>query len=129
MIKEISDFVMKKMNGKREIIPAPRLLNPRELADVITMRDDDLGLQRCTNISWVLGDWHPNAGFEWGYSGQGPTDFAVNILMHFTGGDAEFSMQHRIEFREKFVATMPRGGGRIKKEDILKFISEKSLVA
>ncbi len=126
MIKEITDFVMKRINGEREIIPAPRVLKPRELADVITIRDDNLGSQRCTNISWVFGDWHPNAGFEWGYSGQGPTDFAANILMHFTEHDEKFSLEHRIEFREKFVATMPREGGRIKKEDILQFIAGKT---
>jgi hypothetical protein len=50
-------------------------------------------------------------------------------LAHFTEGDEEFSMEHRIEFREKFVATMPREGGRIKKEDILKFIVEKRAAA
>ena len=129
MISEITDFVMKRIKGEREVVPTPRILKRREIADVITIRDDDLGLLRGTNISWTIGDWHPNAGFEWGYSGQGPTDFAANILAHFTEGDEEFSFAHRIEFREKFVATMPRGGGRSKKEDILQFIAEKRACA
>ena len=111
--KEIADFVMKRRNGELEMVSAPRILKPGEIADVITIRDDHLGLQRRTNISWVLGEWHPDAGFEWGYSGQGPTDFAGNILMHFTEHD------------EKFIATMPREGGRLKKEAVLKFIAEK----
>lgn len=124
MRNEIKDFVMKKLNGKREMVPAPRLLKPGEIEDVLAIRDDDLTLHRFTNIVWQLGEWHPDAGHEWGYSGQGPTDFARNILMHFSS-DEEFSWKHQIEFREKFVRTLPRAGGRIKKEDILNFIAEK----
>jgi len=127
MLNEMKDFVMKKIGGKREMIPTPRLLKYREFADVIAIRDDELGLNRATNIAWVLGDWHPDTGFEWGYSGAGPTYFAVNILMHFTEHDMAFSRKHHIEFRDLFVRTLPRPGGRIRKEDILNFIAEKRL--
>lgn len=125
MISEIKDFVMKKIEGKREIVPTPRLLKHYELSDVIAIRDDDLGLHRATNIPWVLGDWHSDNGFEWGYHGTGPSNFAVNILMHFSGHDAQFSQRHRREFANEFVCTLPRPGGRIKKEAILDFIREK----
>jgi len=123
MFNNVKEFVMKRINGKREFVPAPRLLKPGEVEDVIAIRDDDLGLQRYTNISWTTGEWHPDCGHEWGYSGQGPTDFARNILAHFTG-DQKFAWDHEIEFRERFVRILPRSGGRIKREDILAFIAE-----
>ena len=125
MIQELTRFVMKKIGGKREIVATPRLIKVGAFEDVITIRDDDLGLQRATNIPWVLGDWHPDVGFEWGYSGGGPTYFAINILMHFTDHDEAFSRKHHLNFRDRFVATLPRPGGRITKEDIFDFIAEK----
>ena len=125
MIFEIRDFVMKKINGKREIVPTPCLLKPYELEDVIAIRDDDLGLERATNVPWTFGDWHTDNGFEWGYCGMGPLNLAVNILMHFSEHDVEFSKRHQREFAEQFVFNLPRPGGRIRKEDILGFIGEK----
>lgn len=107
-----------------ELIKLPRLLSKDELGDVLAVRRGN-SLERYTNIKWVYGDKHPNADFEWGYSGQGPYDFAINILMHFTGHDTEFSEKHAVEFREKFVRTLPRKSGRIKKEDIINFIKER----
>lgn len=125
MLSDLKGFVVKKIRGKREMILTPRLLKLGEMEDVIAIRDDELGLSRATNIPWVLGDWHVDSGFEWGYSGAGPTYFAINILMQFTEHDIEFSRRHHLEFRDKFVSTLPRPGGRIKKEDILAFIKAK----
>lgn len=124
MLENIMSIVVKKISGQPEMVSTPRILQPREFEDVIAVRNGNLGLQRRTNISWVLGDWNPEAGFEWGYLGQGPRDFARNILMHFSM-DEEFCFEHEIEFLEKFVSQLPREGGRIKKQQILKFIADK----
>lgn len=122
------NFVMKRIAGELVAIPAPRVLRKGEIADVLTVRDCDYGLVRYTNISWVLGDWHPNAGFEWNYGGAGPTDFARNILMHFTE-DADFSRKFQVDFRDEFIVPMPMEGGRIRKEAIFAFIAEKRALA
>ena len=116
--------VLKKVGGKLETVLAPRFLELGELEDVIAIRDDEYGLRRATNIRWRVGAWHVNAGHEWGYSGAGPTDFARNVLFHFTQ-DEKFATEHEIEFRELFIKTLPEPGGRIKKEDILQFVKDK----
>lgn len=126
-MSNLAKDILKVIFSDGEYVSVPRYLNQNELEDVIAVRQGN-SLERYTNIKWVHGDWHPDAGFEWGYSGQGPYDFAVNILMHFTEHDAKFSEKYAIEFREKFLRTLPRKGGRIKKEDILKFIADKKAI-
>ncbi len=116
--------VLKKVDGKLVSILAPRFLELGEIDDVVAIRDDEFGLRRATNIRWRTGDWHVNAGHEWGYSGAGPTDFARNVLFQFTQ-DEKFATEHQFEFRELFVKTLPTLGGRIKKEDILWFLEDK----
>ena len=85
---EYKESILKRVNGELEVVKAPPLLERGELGDVVAIRSD-ADNSKCTNIRWVLGRWHECAGFEWGYAGQGPTDFARNILMHFTE-DREF---------------------------------------
>lgn len=120
---QYKESILKRVNGDIEVVKAPPLLERGELADVVAIRGD-VDNTKCTNIQWVLGHWHDCAGFEWGYAGQGPTDFARNILMHFTE-DREFSKKHQEEFCVEFIADMPRDQGYIKKEDILAFITLK----
>jgi|GEM_PF-7067353 hypothetical protein len=116
--------VLKKVDGKLVSILAPRFLELGEMDDVVVIRDDEYGLRRATNIRWRTGDWHVNAGHEWGYSGAGPTDFARNVLFQFTQ-DEKFATEHQLEFRELFVKTLPEAGGRINKEDVLQFVKNK----
>ena len=68
--------------------------------------------------------YHSPTGMEWGYHGSGPADFALNILAMFT--DKKTAMRLHQEFKRIFVATLPREGGRIKKQDILDFIQANS---
>lgn len=69
---------------------------------------------------------HSPTGFNFGYGGSGPADFALNTMLMFCK-DKELAQRIYQEFKFKFV-----GGGDgdrlvIPKEDILKFISEHSV--
>lgn len=92
---------------------------------------------------------HSPSGFEWGYAGSGPADLALNICMwaytqleDVTGGALKDSdpdtikvwggqKVHRAvfemyqDFKFQFIATMPREGGEIDTEKILKWVSTR----
>lgn len=107
------------------VIEIPPLMRRGEYADVIAIRHPLDVFMRYTNVPWVMGANMDEAlGYEWGYSGCGPTDFALNILLHFTNYDKALANDNVIDFRDKFVRTLPKEGGRIKKEDIFNFIDE-----
>jgi len=69
--------------------------------------------------------YHSPDGFEWGYGGSGPADFALNILSIFVGQEA--AERYHQEFKRAFVATLPQEGGTIKRDDILRWIGEKGV--
>lgn len=46
---------------------------------------------------------HSPDGFEWGYSGSGPAQLALALLLDATG-DKGISLRYHQEFKEKFVA-------------------------
>ena len=100
-------------------------LERKELGDVIAVRDPKEEFKRETNIQQYI---HTSDDFEWGYGGAGPTDFALNILLHFTHGDEPLSCKIAREFRDKYVATLPRQGGTIPRSTIEAFIEEKKKV-
>ncbi|MBX3040637.1 MAG: hypothetical protein KF789_08025 [Bdellovibrionaceae bacterium] len=105
------------------MIEVPPLLRKGEYADVIAIRHPLDSIIKFTNVPWFMGDNMDEAmGYEWGYSGCGPTDFAFNILLHFTDHDEGVARAYAIDFREEYLRTMPKDGGRIKKEDIFDFI-------
>lgn len=88
--------------------------------------DGDIILRRTpngiiTNVphSWVL---HSPTGFEWGYGGSGPADLALNILLLFADRDTAYRLHQA--FKKQFVAAMPRGGGIIKRDIILKWLRD-----
>jgi len=87
--------------------------------DVICKRGE--GWNKYTNIPQIE-VYHSPAGFEWGYGGSGPADFALNILMLFTDKKMAYTLHQG--FKWKFVATMPKEGGTIKGEDIKHWIEE-----
>ncbi len=60
--------------------------------------------------------YHSPTGYEWGYCGAGPADFALNILHQFT--DPRTADRLHQEFKEAFIAVLPPEGGRIDGEDI-----------
>ena len=79
-----------------------------------------------TNVPCVVRH-HSTAGFEWGYGGSGPADLALNACEALLGelgwqGErmtcfdgtcfAAAWMMHQ-DFKRRFVAALPYGGGRI----------------
>ena len=72
--------------------------------------------------------WHSPGGFEWGYHGSGPADFALNILALFIPPSSDPEENQRLSdktsvhgdvtrlhqaFKAQYVATLPREGGTI----------------
>ena len=47
---------------------------------------------------------HSPTGFEWGYSGSGPTQLAIAMLAHEFSDN--FAKNHYFEFRDTFIATI-----------------------
>lgn len=89
--------------------------------DVICMRNPDNG-NPATNINQLIVR-HSPTGFEWGYSGSGPADFALNILLHFVCLDVANMFYQR--FKEEFIAPMAKYGGEIKGDVIREWLAQK----
>jgi len=70
---------------------------------------------------------HSPDGFEWGYAGSGPSDLALNILSIFIGQEAAERDGLYQRFKEKFIVSMPKTGGIIKKDEILRWIDEQGI--
>ena len=100
--------------------------------DIICSRDDNN--QVGFNIYPAIVH-HSPSGFEWGYGGSGPADFALNILEHFMRERGEAAtmllgkqkicpMSWRLhqDFKWEHIATLPREGGIIKGDTIRKWI-------
>jgi len=87
---------------------AIKKLNYGEVQDVIFK--DRLTTENLnpTNIHQVIGT---SEGMSWGYIGQGPTDFAINTLLHFSKGDLEFVKNYGYDFLTDVVAHLPQGSG------------------
>lgn len=88
---------------------------------------------------------HSPSGWEWGYSGSGCADFALNIVEFFirqtekpnykiTDYSERQPRQVKIcyatlriyqTFKARFIASMPHTGGTIKGDDIRAFITEE----
>jgi hypothetical protein len=82
---------------------------------------------------------HHADGFEWGYGGSGPSDFALNILhealrlLRFKGGKTKcfreecfalaWSLHH--EFKSRYVAALDQEGGVIPFDMILSYLETK----
>jgi hypothetical protein len=67
--------------------------------------------------------WHSPDGFEWGYGGSGPADFALNALALFLDpGTARFLHQ---DFKWAFIAALPPEGGIIEPGVIVEWIQSK----
>lgn len=127
VIESLQDFFGSKRRQIEKpqviVIEVPPLMRMGEYADVIAIRHPLDSMIKFTNVPWVMGDNMDEAiGFEWGYSGCGPTDFAFNILLHFTDHDEAVARAYSIDFREEYIRTIPRDGGKIAKEDIFDFI-------
>lgn len=51
---------------------------------------------------------HSPDGFNWGYSGSGPSQLALSVLFEITD-DKVFIIQHYHMFRDKIIAELPQG--------------------
>jgi len=93
-------------------------------------------LRRAVNVPWLVVSHSPD-GFEWGYGGSGPADFALNILHLFLPprGDGlsreklfrgecsrEAWLLHQ-DFKREFIASLPPEGGTIKGDVIRAWIA------
>jgi len=87
--------------------------------DIVCSRDEN-GIH--TNVPCRI-TYHSPTGFEWGYGGSGPADFALNILSIFVG--QEVAERYHQDFKKEFVVMLPKEGGIIFKEAILNWIKEK----
>ncbi len=77
--------------------------------DIVFKRDPDGQTHFNIAQQWVS---HSPDGFEWGYAGSGPADFALNILRVF---DLDFKLafllHHRLE--RELLVRFPKEGGAI----------------
>lgn len=71
---------------------------------------------------------HSPNGFEWGYGGSGPADLALNALSMYIGREAAEKDGLYQEFKWKFIATMPREGGTIKRDDVMAWLKERGVI-
>lgn len=81
-----------------------------------------------TNIPRVITK-HSPGGFEWGYGGSGPADFALNILAAYIGTEKAQENGLYQEFKRQFLATLPFEGGTIKKADIMAWLEKQGVKA
>ncbi len=64
---------------------------------------------------------HSPTGFEWGYNGSGPADLALNILYLYVDYPRATRLHH--DFKDAFVARIPRDGGVIMREQIMHWLA------
>lgn len=68
--------------------------------------------------------YHSPDGFEWGFSGSGPADLALNILLIYLPYNKAFELHQ--DFKFQFIAGVAKEGGTIKGSDIKKYVEEKA---
>lgn len=85
---------------------------------------------------------HSPTGFEWGYGGSGPADFALNILDLYArhrlgehdefqagrgpeGHCTQFAWDFHHDFKREFVARLPDEGGTITGAAIERWVAER----
>lgn len=75
-----------------------------------------------TNIQHKLGT---SEGLSWGYSGEGPKDFALNILFHFSGGDSDFAKKFGCDFCSEVVSRLSQKSGVLPASLILSWVEPR----
>jgi len=91
-----------------------------DFGDVVCSRDEN-GIH--TNVPRRIIRHSPD-GFEWGYCGSGPADFAFNILSAYIGEQEAKCGGLYQTFKEAFVAKLPKEGGTIRRDDVMRWIEE-----
>jgi hypothetical protein len=99
---------------KQEMMP----IGPRLPDEIVCKRKNG---EACVNIPhWLI--YHSPTGFEWGYSGSGPADLALNIVAALIGENVARERGIYQEFKRKFISEMPREGGTIYKADVITWL-------
>lgn len=106
------------------------------LTDGVVLRRNAKGEPE-TNVLWVVTS-HSPCGFEFGYSGSGPADLALNIAEHalkalhykgnrqscFKGDCFDLAWAMHQDLKWQFIASTPREGTTIPWQDILDFVKD-----
>ena len=93
----------------------------QDFGDVVCSRDEN-GIT--TNVPRRITKHSPD-GFEWGYGGSGPADFALNILSAYIGQEEAQRGGLYQDFKWEFVAKLPKEGGTIKREDVFQWLEKR----
>ena len=90
-----------------------------DFGDVYFSRGDD---GATTNVPHRV-KRHSPTGFEWGYGGSGPSEFALNILSCYIGqAEAE---KYYMDFKRDFISGIQEYSGVIKRDDVMRWLSGK----
>jgi hypothetical protein len=89
-----------------------------DFGDVVCSRNSD---RIHTNVPRRITRHSPD-GFEWGYGGSGPADFALNILSVYIGQEAAQFCGLYQDFKWLFVAKLPKKGGTIRRDDVMRWV-------
>lgn len=66
---------------------------------------------------------HSPTGLRWGYGGSGPSDLALNVLMHVTG-DYAFADKHYQAFKAMFITRVHPDGGILNRGHIDSWVAK-----
>lgn len=84
---------------------------PMSNGDIILLeRNTCTGPRHTVGIGARYISRHSPTGLRWGYAGSGPSDLALNVLIHVTG-DYAFADRHYQDFKAEFIARMQPEGG------------------
>lgn len=61
-------------------------------------------------------------GFAWGYSGSGPAQFALALLLRFS--NASYAMMWYQQFKEDVIAQLPKGKFKISADVVVDWIGK-----
>lgn len=92
----------------------------KDFGDVVCSRDGN-GIK--TNVPRRIIRHSPD-GFEWGYMGSGPSDFALNILSVYIGQKEAQGGGLYQSFKLEFVAKLPTEGGTIKQKNVFRWLNK-----
>lgn len=65
---------------------------------------------------------HSPDGFSWGYSGSGPAQLALALLLHYT--DQEFALAHYQQFKTDVIAGLSKEGFEMDEDELATWCKE-----
>lgn len=66
---------------------------------------------------------HSPDGFNWGYSGSGPAQLALALLLRFTRDD-EIAVKYHQAFKDTVIASLPEGDFELNEKVVWDWISK-----